>query len=431
MIKNSHGLATALALAAVCFFSTNALAKSVTFQRKYTYQASEADSKLSCRAIALEQVKRLLLEELGTYLETETEVKNFQLTKDKITTLAAGTVATEIIDERWDGKEYQLSARITADPEEVIRKLDAIRKDRQKVKELESARERARELLAETKRLRKELALVRASGKSDYRKVKQYHKAVNELSATDWYMRGVTYHDTYIYEDRFKAIDAFSNAIKLDPKSAHAYFARGLVYAKQAKFDRAIADLNKCLEIDPMYAEAYSCLGTMYSQKGQNDRAISQFNKALEIDPGLQLAYYNRAVAYFRKGNYPKGLEDLERESDPNLYTVYTTRGNTYAKNGEYDKAIVEYSRALRITPDPVLIYDYRGNAYINNRQYDKAIADYNKILKISPEDARAYNNRGVAYWHLGYKQKAIKDLKVAAELGNKSAQSFLNSKKN
>ncbi|MEW6616751.1 MAG: hypothetical protein AB1401_14955, partial [Thermodesulfobacteriota bacterium] len=80
------------------------IAKQVTFEREYTYQASEADSKLSCRAIALEQVKRLLLEELGTYLESRTEIKDFKLTKDQIITLTAGIVRTEIVKETWDGK---------------------------------------------------------------------------------------------------------------------------------------------------------------------------------------------------------------------------------------------------------------------------------------------------------------------------------------
>jgi hypothetical protein len=43
----------------------NVMASDVTYQREYSYQASESDSKISCRTIALEQVKRLLLEELG------------------------------------------------------------------------------------------------------------------------------------------------------------------------------------------------------------------------------------------------------------------------------------------------------------------------------------------------------------------------------
>ena len=88
--------------------TSTASAKSVTFQREYSYQASETDSKLSCRAIALEQVKRLLLEELGTYLEARTEVKNYRLTSDQIRTLTAGIVQTKIVDEKWDGRGYWL-----------------------------------------------------------------------------------------------------------------------------------------------------------------------------------------------------------------------------------------------------------------------------------------------------------------------------------
>ena len=118
------------------------LAELVTFQRDYSYQASEADSKLSSRAISLEQVKRLLLEEVGTYLESETEVKNFQLTKDQIVVLTAGIVRTEIIEEKWDGKVYYLKAIIAADPRGVAKSMDRLRKDRQKVKDLEETRKK-------------------------------------------------------------------------------------------------------------------------------------------------------------------------------------------------------------------------------------------------------------------------------------------------
>lgn len=78
-----------------------------TFIKEYTYQASELDSKISCRTIALEQVKRLLLEEMGTYLESFTEVKNYHLSKDQIIIYTAGVVQLNIIEEKWDGKGYR------------------------------------------------------------------------------------------------------------------------------------------------------------------------------------------------------------------------------------------------------------------------------------------------------------------------------------
>ncbi|MBI5212415.1 MAG: hypothetical protein HY957_03465, partial [Nitrospirae bacterium] len=87
-------------------------AEKVTFVKEYTYQASEIDSKVTARAIAVEQVKRLVLEELGTYLLAETEVKDFRLTKDRVVILTAGIVQTEISNEKWDGERYYLKARI-------------------------------------------------------------------------------------------------------------------------------------------------------------------------------------------------------------------------------------------------------------------------------------------------------------------------------
>ena len=62
---------TSLLLASAAFFSP-ANAETKTFIREYEYQASEMDSKISSRVIAFQEVKRLLLEEIGTYLQSQT-----------------------------------------------------------------------------------------------------------------------------------------------------------------------------------------------------------------------------------------------------------------------------------------------------------------------------------------------------------------------
>jgi hypothetical protein len=161
-------LTLSIAIFSLLLVANLALAKMLTFEKEYTYQASEIDSKVSCRAIALEQVKRLLLEELGTYVESNTEVKDFQLTKDQITTLTAGSVETKIIEENWDGKVYRLKAKITADPNEVAKSIDALRKDRQRSKDLEETRKRAREALKEIEKLKNEIEIVkRDKGKQE------------------------------------------------------------------------------------------------------------------------------------------------------------------------------------------------------------------------------------------------------------------------
>ncbi|WP_333656583.1 hypothetical protein, partial [Dissulfurispira sp.] len=117
-------------------------------------------SKHSSRTISLEMVKRLLLEEFGTYLISETEVKDFKLTKDQITVLSAGIVRAEVVDEKWDGKTYWLKVKVSADTKEVAKSLDSLRKDSRKIKEMEAslrdANRRADEALKEIERLKKE-----------------------------------------------------------------------------------------------------------------------------------------------------------------------------------------------------------------------------------------------------------------------------------
>ena len=133
----------------VLFTPHIATAEFKTFIKEYTYQASEFDSKASSRTIALEQVKRLLLEELGTYLESSTEVKDFQLTKDQIKALSAGIIQTIILDENWDGKQFWLKAKITADPDDVMKKINSLGDDKEKT---ESANKKAEAALREVEK---------------------------------------------------------------------------------------------------------------------------------------------------------------------------------------------------------------------------------------------------------------------------------------
>ncbi len=112
----------------VCFSS---FADKREFIREYTYIAGENDSKTIAKENALKQIKSLLLEELGTYIESYvnySEAENNNITKDffnrEIKTISGGITETKIIEENWNGYEYYMKAQIMADPEEVIRKIN-------------------------------------------------------------------------------------------------------------------------------------------------------------------------------------------------------------------------------------------------------------------------------------------------------------------
>ncbi|MDO8958074.1 MAG: tetratricopeptide repeat protein [Deltaproteobacteria bacterium] len=254
-----------------------AFAETKVFVEEYTYQASEYDSKVSCRALALEQVKRLLLEKLGIYLESETEVKNFQLTKDQIVILTAGIVAAEIVDEKWDGKTYFFKAKITADPKDVANSINKLRQDRQETKELEETRKKADEALREVEKLKRELEITKA-GKTEQ---DQYKKAVNSLSATDWVEKGKALGIAGRIQE---AIGAFTRAIELDPKyDARAYNNRGLAYGNLGNYRQAISDFDRAIDLDPKLASSYYNRGVAHNKLGNYRQSVEEFKIAARL----------------------------------------------------------------------------------------------------------------------------------------------------
>ncbi len=376
----------------LCFFvplmGQVAFAETRTFIKEYTYQAGDEDSKNSSRVIALREVKRLLLEELGTYLESETEVKNFQLTKDQITTLTAGIVQTEIIAEKWDGRVYWLKSKIVADSDKVVQSIDAMRKDRDKTKELESMKQKSDELLREVERLRKEMASAKNGGRELQKAA--YDQSIRELSAADWIEKG---HAVSGPEDNFKgAFDAYSRAIELDPKNIEAYYFRARISEK----NQAMSDYYKILSIEPKDSEAHLIRAWTYKELDRPDPALQEFGKAIAKAQGNK----EKAAAYFDRGRYYFTLS-LRRPKPP----------------GSPELAVRDFSHAISLDPENPSYFHNRATSYWGLGQYDLAIEDFNAGIRLDPKSAGLYSGRGQLYQLLQKPELAVADLSRAIEL--------------
>ena len=350
--KGCKGVIPIVGLVSFLISANFAFGETKIFLEEYTYQASEADSKLSSRVIALEQVKRLLLEKLGTYLESETEVKNFQLTKDQIVILTAGIVRAEVIEEGWDGKTYYLKAKISAEPKEVIKSIDLLRHDRQKTKELEETRKKADEALEEVEKLKKELEIAKA-GKAEQ---EQYNGAVNRLSARDWFDKGYALGIAGRHQE---AIGAFTSAIELDRKYAMAYVGRGVAYGTLGDHRQAIRDYDRAIELNPKHAQSYYNRGNAYANLGDRRQAIRDSDRAIELNPELAEAYTIRGYSYANLGDHRQAIGDSDRaiELNPELAEAYTIRGYSYANLGDHRQAVKDIGTAARLGHKPAQDY--------------------------------------------------------------------------
>ena len=112
---------------------TNKRVKNIV--KEYQYNVSDDDSKNSARKKALTQVKVLILEEIGVFVESYLELnsvvadKKYQkYFKEEIKNLTAGIIKTKILDEKFDGKTYYVKASVLVDPDSVSEGISEILK---------------------------------------------------------------------------------------------------------------------------------------------------------------------------------------------------------------------------------------------------------------------------------------------------------------
>ena len=438
------------------FLVSTANAETRTFIREYVYQASEVDSKISCRVISLEQVKRLLLEELGTYLESHTEITNFALTKDQVLTLTAGIVKTEIINENWDGNtlKYLLRAKMTVDPDSVLKYINDLRKDSQKTRELEELRQKADQALKEIDRLRKELEIA----KGDKAKTAEYNEAIGELGSIDIIWNGIQrwtagqfkeaaetlteaiklrprYALTYVLRGYLyarmgnydKAVEDSDQAIKLDAKSALAHTNRSYVAYRMGTFKKALEHANKAIELDPKFALAYVARGAAYWGLEDYQKVVDDADKAIELNPKIALAYVSRGAAYDKLGKNIRAYSDVRTavDLDPKCPEAYIARGYVSLKLNNNDDAIKDFNKAIELDPYFPFSYINLAAVYIRQKNYTLALEKSNKAVELAPKYATAYLNRAIAGLGLGNYEQAINDMKKAVQLGNKMARNY------
>jgi len=246
------------------------------FIESYTYTAGEADSKLTCRTVSLIEVKRLLLERIGTYLTSRTEVKNYRMEKDEVVVLTAGIVKLEILDETWNGETYTLTAKIEANPDEIARAIEDLRGQSDKRENIEKLDEindtslkQLREMQGRMLKLQEDLFMLNQDASANQ----------GVLVAWGMYEKAVQLRQSGRLEEAVAMLDT---VIQNNPSSL-AYFERGLAHKDMGNYGLAIADLTETLKLEPNMRGALWRRGMAYMRSGQNKKGRQDIEKAAAL----------------------------------------------------------------------------------------------------------------------------------------------------
>lgn len=82
-----------------------------------------------------------------------------------------------------------------------------------------------------------------------------------------------------------QAVEDYSQAVKLVPGFAEAYYNRAFALFKLGRLDDALIDLDRVIALSPHLASAYFNRSFILLAKGLVARAISDVDKAVQLEP--------------------------------------------------------------------------------------------------------------------------------------------------
>ena len=116
---------------------------------------------------------------------------------------------------------------------------------------------------------------------------------------------------------------------------------------------------------------------------------------------------------------------DVARKS-PSLVRAWTTLGSWFWEKGDCDRAILNYTRAIRLQPNPLAAYPATAGAS-GSGAADRNFEELSRTIRSNHYLFSAYLVRGICYYRKGESDRALEDLDQAVQLNPLDFSAFLN----
>ena len=136
--------------------------------------------------------------------------------------------------------------------------------------------------------------------------------------------------DALCWQLRFReAIDALTQAVKLEPERMEAYHKRGPKYLDTLQFERALADYTHCEQADGVSVMSRYRIGMAHYMMQNYEKAIAAFSGSLAIvpqDDDMNIAdVYWLVLSQLRAGKPAASQETLAQHYRPDMYVGHHT----------------------------------------------------------------------------------------------------------
>ncbi len=161
----------------------------------------------------------------------------------------------------------------------------------------------------------------------------------------------------------------------------------GIALSKLGLMEEAIEAYREAIALDPKYPHLYSNLGIDLKHLGRNEEAIEAYREAIALDP-------KDAKSYNRIGDALSELGDNEKETE------------TYRQRLK-EEAIEAYREAIALDPNYSHPHFNLGSTFYELNRDSESIEEYQKFIRLA--------DKNKDYWLINEAEEAITELKNEA----------------
>jgi tetratricopeptide (TPR) repeat protein len=190
--------------------------------------------------------------------------------------------------------------------------------------------------------------------------------------------RAVTHGvDLFIDRKYDEAIKEFQRAIGLAPNSSlavDAYNQIGQAHTQKNDSQNAIDAYRQAIRLDPTRSDTRVALGNVYYFESRYQEARQEYEQAVRLDPGAANRF-SLGQAYLAEGNYTEAEIQFKRVRDmaPNEPGGNYGLGQVLAAQGRHQEAIKTFQSAIDIQRDFWDAYVEMGYSYVDSGQFEEA----------------------------------------------------------
>jgi tetratricopeptide (TPR) repeat protein len=147
----------------------------------------------------------------------------------------------------------------------------------------------------------------------------------------------------------------------------------------------------------------------------------SLWTHALACDSQNFSAYYNLGNDLVDRGRLKEAILNYRRalKITPDFYAARVILGNQLLQIGNVEEAVGEYRRVLAASPYYFQVHYNLGLALATLGRSGEAIAEYQKALQIQPDCVEAHSGLGSALFDLGRFDEAVTHFRRALEINS------------